>query len=39
MIHKRAPPWNGQKKDFTGGLKSVSRRANLNLSSDEDQDT
>ena len=33
MIHTKAPPWNGQLKYLTGGLKPVSRRANLTLSS------
>ena len=36
---KEVPPWNGQLKYFTGGLKPVSRRANLTLNSDVDQDT
>ena len=37
-VHE-VPSWNGQLKYLTGGLKPVSRRANLTLSSDVDQDT
>ena len=36
MIHKRSTL---PEKYFTGGLKQGSRRANLTLSSDMDQDT
>ena len=39
MIHKRSTALERSEKDFTGVIKLVSRRANLTLSSDLDQDT
>ena len=39
MIHKRSTALERSVKLFTGGLKPVSRLANLTLSSDVDQDT
>ena len=38
MIHKRSTAFGRSVKCFTGGLKPVSRRANLTLCSDVDQD-
>ena len=39
MIHKGSATLERSEKYFTGELKTVSRRANLTLSSDVDQDT
>ena len=39
MNHNRSNALERSVKYFTGGLKSVSWRANLSLSSDVDQDT
>ena len=39
MIHKRSTTLDLSVKKFTEGLKLVSRRANLTLSSDVNQDT
>ena len=39
MIHKRSTTLERSVKYFTGGLKPVSRHANLTISSDVDQDT
>ena len=39
MTHKRSTALERSVKYFTAGLKLVSRRANLTLNSDVDQDT